>query len=176
MRLLTNVLAATALASLAGANACPPLGAVLPPPHAPSEHKLVQRAIEKLSSVLEREFSSKLNMSGISIGVKSIHEDEQMFSYHFTPPVLSGIGTESIDENTIYRVGSISKMMPALVALQRSDIDVEASVLKYLPELRNGTGSNLNSVNTIHWEDITVRSLASHLSGLATDSKNPGRA
>lgn len=149
--------------------ACPPLGAVLPSPEAPSRSDAVKGAIQKLTSGLESEFTSKLNASGLSIGVKSIHEHRQLFSYHFTPPVLSGIGTKSIDENTIYRVGSLSKLFPALAALQSLSINMDDSVLKYIPELRNATGTD--STGTTPWEDVTVGSLASHLSGLATDSK-----
>lgn len=100
--------------------------------------------------------------------VKSIHEDEPLFSYHFTPPVLSDIGTAVIDDNTIFRVGSLSKIFPALAALQSSTIHTDDSVLKYIPELKDTTGP----AETVSWEDITVDSLMSHLSGLATDSKS----
>jgi CubicO group peptidase (beta-lactamase class C family) len=111
--------------------------------------------------------SSLFEASGVSIGVKSIHEDSQLFSFHYTPPVKTDIGTDEIDENTIYRVGSVSKMMPALAAIQVKEINLDDSILVYLPELENATSSD--AVNAISWEDITVRSLANHLSGLATD-------
>jgi CubicO group peptidase (beta-lactamase class C family) len=146
------------------------LGPVLPAPLKPSSHEAVQKAIEKLTAGLDAQ-TSKLAASGLSIGVKSIHEDKQLFSYHFTPNVTSGIGTSKIDENTIYRVGSISKMMPAITALQNANINFDDSILKYIPELRNAT--NDDALKAVAWEDITVGSLANHLSGLATDCKTP---
>ncbi|CAH0058822.1 unnamed protein product [Clonostachys solani] len=159
--------AAAALLPVAESAACPPLGPVLPAPLKPSSHEAVQKAIEKLTAGLDAQ-TSQLLASGLSIGVKSIHEDKQLFSYHFTPNVTSGIGTSKIDENTIYRVGSISKMMPAVTALQNANINFDDSILKYIPELRNAT--NDDALKAVAWEDITVGSLANHLSGLATDS------
>jgi CubicO group peptidase (beta-lactamase class C family) len=81
----------------------------------------------------------------------------------------SSVGTDSIDGDTIWRVGSVSKMMPALAALQRAEVDMEASVLEYLPELAENEGEG---VNAVRWRDVTVRSLANHLAGLATDCES----
>lgn len=158
-------------ASLASATVqtCPPLGIVLPPAQAPSSNEAVTSATKKLTAILESKFSSQLNSSGISLVVKSIHEDAPLFSYHFTPPVLSGIGTTAINENTIFRVGSLSKLFPALAALQTSSIHMDDLVLKYIPELKAAVATG--SVEAIPWDDITVDSLMTHLSGLATDSK-----
>ncbi|KPM43219.1 hypothetical protein AK830_g3316 [Neonectria ditissima] len=166
-RVVTAV-AASSCVLLANASNCPPLGAVLPPPLAPSKSKSVQSAIEGLTVRLDEEITSTLNASGISIGVKSLHEDEQLFKYHFSPPVLSGIGTELIDEHTIYRVGSVSKVFPVLVALQSKSINMADSVLEYIPELRNG--SKHDAIYGVNWEEVTIGSLASHLSGIASDT------
>ena len=160
-------LAAGAVLPLVSSKACPPLGAVLPAPRFPSRSESVKEATQKLISGFNDELKQLLNASGVSVGVKSTHEDNLLFNYHFTPPVLSGIGTDTIDEKTIYRVGSLSKLFPALVVLQES-INLDDSVLKYVPDLQNVTESPEGS---IPWEDVTIGSLLSHLSGLATDSK-----
>lgn len=167
--LITALAASSLTIPLANAKLCPPLGAVLPAPKAPSGSQAVKTAIEKLRASLDSDFASKLNASGISIGVKSIHEDAPLFSYHFTPPVMSGIGTKAIDDHTIYRVGSLSKLMPVLAVLQSNSINMEDSVLKYIPELKKLKSSD--HINGIAWEDVTVGSLANHLSGLSTDSE-----
>ncbi|KAJ4152346.1 hypothetical protein NW754_004139 [Fusarium falciforme] len=152
--------------SLVDAKACPPLGAVFPAPQAPGESKLVQTAATKLKAGLEERITSKFNTSAISIGVKSIHEDDPLFTYHFTPP-NPGEGTDKVDENTVFRIASGSKLFTVLAALLNSDIDFEASVLKYLPEL-NETAKE-DEIFSLKWEDITVGSLASHLSGIGVD-------
>jgi CubicO group peptidase (beta-lactamase class C family) len=167
---LTATLLSASFISLGLSKVCPPLGRVLPAPHTPSENQAVKGAIETLKASLDGIFSSKLANSGVSIAVKSIHEDSLLFNHHFTPSNMSGIGTNMIDEHTIYRVGSISKMMPALAALQNSKINMDDSVLDYLPDLKSRFDAH-ESIYSIPWEDITVSSLASHLSGIATDSK-----
>ncbi len=166
---LAIALVASSAIGLAQAKACPPLGRVLPAPRAPSQNNVVQEAIGKLKASLNATLSQSIVTSGISVAVKSTHEDKLLFNYHYTPPVLSGIGTSAIDEHTIYRVGSVSKMMPALSALQSSEIDMHASVLKYLPDLANNSDSR-HSIHRIPWEDISVADLATHLSGLPRDS------
>ncbi|KAL7941270.1 beta-lactamase/transpeptidase-like protein [Trichoderma barbatum] len=162
------VIAAIPFLASVTAHTCPPLGIVLPPAQAPSDNQVVISAIKKLTSILDSKFSSQLNSSGISLVVKSMHEDVPLFSYHFTPPVLSGIGTEAINENTIFRVGSLSKLFPALAALQISTIHMDDLVLKYIPALKNSAATD--SVELIAWDDITVDSLMTHLSGLPTDT------
>ncbi len=166
---LAIALAASSAIGLAQAKACPPLGRVLPAPQNPSQNSAVQEAVSKLKFDLNGTMSQSMVTSGISVAVKSTHEDKLLFNYHYTPPVLSGIGTSAIDEHTIYRVGSVSKMMPALSALQSSQIDMHASVLKYLPGLANTSDSG-NSIYRIPWEDISVADLATHMSGLPRDS------
>ena len=157
--------------ALAASKPCLPLGAVLPAPKSPSKHDAVKRAAAGLTQGLDEITSSTLDTSALSIGVKSLHESKQLFSYHFTPPTIGEYGTDKIDADTVYRVGSVSKMMPALAALQSSKIDMDESVLKYIPELRNATGEGIGATQ---WEDISVRSLANHLAGLATDCKYAG--
>jgi CubicO group peptidase (beta-lactamase class C family) len=129
----------------------------------------VQTAVKALEAGLKKQ-TSGYKTSAVSIGVKSLHERKQLLNWHHTPPVYSGIGTEEVDENTIYRVGSVSKVFAALVALQNADIDLDASVLEYIPELRDPSNST-NGVAATPWEDVTVRSLMNHLSGIATDSE-----
>lgn len=112
---LAGALAVLANCPYAGAVACPPLGPVLVPPRAPSRSDFVKTATASLATALQSEFNSQMKASAISIGVKSVHEDQLLFNYHFTPPTQSGIGTKVIDENTIYRVEasqSFSQLWP----------------------------------------------------------------
>lgn len=165
-------LAASTLLISAEAKACPPLGAVLPPPQRPSKSEDVQKAFQKLNGGLDA-FSSAFKASGFSVGVKSLHEDKQLYGYHHTPEVKTDFGTDKIDENTIYRVGSISKLVTALIAVQNTKINLEDSVLKYIPELEDKDQND--AIMDYSWEDITVGSLTNHLSGIANNSMKPFR-
>jgi CubicO group peptidase (beta-lactamase class C family) len=163
---------ATALAvgtlALTDAKICPPMGAVLPAPQAPSKNKAVKSAVSGLKSALEDEITSLFQTSALSVGVKSIHEDEALFKYHFTPP-KPGSGVQKVGDDTMYRIASVSKLFTVLAALQNSDIDMNASVLKYLPQL-NETATD-DPILSLDWEEVTVGSLAGHLSGLGVDCK-----
>jgi CubicO group peptidase (beta-lactamase class C family) len=164
---LAAALAAGSLLPAVSAWSCPPLGPVLDAPLSPSKNDAVKQAIEVLKAQIDETFGTPGGASAVSIGVKSIHEKQSLFDYHFNPSVKSDVSTDTIDENTIYRVGSVSKFVPALLALQL-DLDLDASVLKFLPEF--GKNSDDDEVASIQWKDITVRSLMSQISGLPTQS------
>ncbi|KAL5620986.1 hypothetical protein FOBRF1_004232 [Fusarium oxysporum] len=161
-------IAAVAAASftLIDAKACPPLGAVFPAPQSPSQSSLVKKAASLLKAGLDAQIGAQFNTSALSIGVKSLHEDEPLFTYQWTPP-NPGEGTDKVDEDTVFRIASGSKLFTALAAHISDKIDLEASVLKYLPELNKTAGDD--DIFSLKWEDITVGSLASHLSGVGVD-------
>lgn len=168
---LSKITAAFAISTLAFVNAktCPPMGAVLPAPKAPSRNEAAGEATMRLKYGLNEQIASMSRSSAVSIAVKSLYEDELLFNYHFTPP-LPGLGVKTVDEDTIYRIASGTKLVTVLAALLSEDIDMGASVLKYLPELKDTSGNN--PITSIPWEDISVESLAAHLSGVGVDSKS----
>lgn len=126
-------------------------------------------AAADLTEAFLEDYRARFNSSAMSIGVKSIHQDEPLLDVHYTPPQLSGIGTTKVDKDTIYRVASVSKIIPVLLILQRSDVvDWRASVLEYIPELARTAGKG---VHRTHWEDVTIESLAAQISGVARDSE-----
>lgn len=154
--------------TLVDGKACPPLGAVLPAPQSPSSSPYVKKAAATLEKTLNARIGSQFNTSGLSIAVKSIHELDSLFTYSFTPP-NPGLGTDKIDEDTVFRIASGSKLFTALAARINEKIDLNASVLKYLPGLNKTAGND--DILSMKWEDVTVGSLASHLSGVGVDSK-----
>ncbi|KAJ6441416.1 beta-lactamase [Purpureocillium lavendulum] len=173
--LIARITALVGFVAVSSAGSCPPLGPVLPAPQSPSSSTHLRQSIAKLTSLLDTTLAARYNTSGIAIAVQSIHEDAPLFSYFRTPRgKASGYGTtRDIDMDTVFRVGSVSKLVTALAAMQQSrghglpgKIDLDASVLEYIPELANSTAAGV--VKT-RWQDVTVRALASHLSGLADD-------
>jgi CubicO group peptidase (beta-lactamase class C family) len=152
--------------------ACPPLGAVLPAPKHLSKSDVFTKAT-KLAGDVFSNLTSQIKGSAISVGVKSIHESKQLLDLHFTPEVRDKKSVDKIDGQTVYRVGSITKVFTVLAALQQAGVDMEAPVTKYLPQLKGMVESQEvnNDITTFRWDSITVGSLASHLSGLGRDSK-----
>lgn len=166
----TALILVAGVSTLSDAKACPPLGPVFPAPQSLSKSDLVKDAASKLRSGLDEQASRLLNKSAVSIGVKSIHEDDLIFNYHFTPPTTTGLGVSEVNESTIYRIASGTKLFTVLSTLQASNVNLDDSIVKYLPQLRNAT-SGRDGLTAVSWEDVTVGSLASHLSGMGPDCK-----
>lgn len=80
-----------------------------------------------------------------------------------------------MDLNTIYRVGSVSKLLTVYTYLAAvGDVSFNEPVTMYIPELaayakQNASALNAGDINLVDWNDVTVGSLASHLAGIARD-------
>lgn len=147
---------------------CPPLGAVLPAPRQPSRDVIVAEAVKVLKAKFDN-ITSTYNDSAVSIGVQSIWEDVPIVNFHWTPPIKSKNSTKEVTIDTVYRIGSASKVFTVLSVLQQGDlISFEDPVTKYLPALlqnqKNGT-----DIEAVRWDQVTVGSLASHVSGIGRD-------
>ncbi|KAK1491631.1 beta-lactamase [Colletotrichum cuscutae] len=161
-------LAAISLITASQANPCPPLGPTLPSSKTPSNSTIVQETILQIQEGLVN-FTSVLNFTAISIGVKSIHEDAPLFDWHYTPPVADNRSVAKVDIDTVYRGGSITKVFTTLTALKSSQIKGTDPVTKYLPQLKTDAVKNEGQLNFIPWDNITIEDLASHVSGLGGD-------
>ncbi|KAK7969580.1 hypothetical protein PG988_008653 [Apiospora saccharicola] len=129
---------------------CPPLGPVLPAPIRPSADPDVQAAAKSFESSLDA-LTANYNASAVSFAVKSIHEGQPFFSFHYTPPLFNTSGTHKIDGNTVYRIASISKLFTVLGIMLLDGVRMDDPVTKYLPQLRDlrpshqsGIGSDTN--------------------------------
>lgn len=151
---------------------CPIVGAVLPPPVNPGSHPAVDKAISHLQSFLETT-TSKLNVSSVSVAIKSIHEDKKLLDFHSTPPTLDSRGVKTVDGKSIYRVGSISKIFPVLAVLKLDGVSLDDKITKYLPELRGLVNQQpvRDSLTEVEWDEITLGALGAHISGISTDCK-----
>lgn len=155
---------------------CPPLGPVLPQPTAPSSNAAVPSAVAILQKTLEQ-MTAQYNFSAVSLGARSIHEATSLFEFHHTPTQLDPKGATVIGSDTVYRVGSASKVFTVLATLKLEGVDLNDPITKYLPELRDlkKQAAEQNAVFVVDWDSITLGALASHMSGIAADRGNPSR-
>ncbi|TQN70743.1 Beta-lactamase-like protein, partial [Colletotrichum shisoi] len=152
---------------------CPPLGPVLPKAKNPSTHPAVQAAVSAFIAGLEAE-TATFTGSAVSIGVKSSVEEGPLVDFHFTPPERDPRGAGAVDAHTVYRLASVTKVLPVLAALQNADlIGWEDSVAKFIPELRDAPKGELDYVD---WEDVTVEAAAVHIGGVAAEMMTDGAA
>ncbi|KAF5983439.1 beta-lactamase-like protein 2 [Fusarium bulbicola] len=151
---------------------CPPYGPVLPAPRQPSHYPAVQYAIDAITTVLKGQ-TAGFNASGVSVGVKSIYDDEPLLDFHYTPPIINTKkGVKKINANTVYRLGSITKVFTVLAALCLAEdgvLSMNDPVTRWIPELAHGNSPNSSDdLDVTHWGEITIGDAVAHLSGLVT--------
>ncbi|KAK4194823.1 beta-lactamase-like protein-like protein 2 [Triangularia verruculosa] len=147
--------------------ACPPLGAVLPPPKQPSKESAVIEAVKVLQEKITN-ITSHYNASAISIGVQSVHENTPIVDLHHTPATKNANGTQKVTADTVYRIGSCTKVFTVLALLQQKNIRWDEPVTKYLPELKQNQPEG-TEIEAVQWDSITIGALASHVSGIGRD-------
>ncbi|KAI1108301.1 beta-lactamase/transpeptidase-like protein [Nemania sp. NC0429] len=168
---IASLLVFASVAFAARDGLCPPLGPVLPAPITPSSHPSVHAAIQSITDRFQN-LTAAFNTTGISLAIQSIHETDPMLQFHYTPPVFDKTGTSAINSETIYRIGSISKMFAVLSVLTQGKMKMEDPITKYVPELlqlKRHAVPVANDITAVNWDQVTVGSLASHMSGIGTD-------
>lgn len=81
-------------------------------------------------------------------------------------------GAERVDETSRYRIASITKVFTVLGILQQhaaGNLSLEDTVDKYIPYLHSSHHHRTGNTGSIQWDKISLRSLASQLSGLPRD-------
>lgn len=163
-------------------NYCPPLGPVYAAPQNLSANDSIRQTARNVSATLEHLLKTGANTSAafdtnttsFSVSFFSVHESDPIFQYHFTASTLNTSSTKIVDEDSVYRIGSISKMVTVFeLLLQGKRVHFDDLVTKYVPELaaiaeaqHNKTKWEDDEVATAKWSQITVGALAGHLAGL----------
>lgn len=104
------------------------------------------------------------SFSTSSFSVEVTSSKETLWSSHHTANDRneSRPGTHIVNGDSVYRIASITKTFTTLGVLQQhaaGNLSLDDPINKYIPELDGHDGS-------IPWKDITLRTLASQLSGI----------
>jgi hypothetical protein len=159
---------------------CPLIGPEFPPPQRLAEHPIWKKAIENITAVFDY-----IDVSNIT-GVDRFSYSIQIFSTNPGPPILwerhrtakdlpaNTTGVRAVDGDTVYRLGSVSKVFTVLTFLaEAGDVAWNQPITKYIPELANHTGrsssADFDPVRETDWDDITIGALAAQVSGLGRD-------
>ena len=105
------------------------------------------------------ELASELDVVGVSAGV--YHQGEEQYAFHGVTSIDNPL---DVDEGTLFQFGSTGKTYTATAMMrlvERGDVDLEAPVRKYLPELK------LKDEETA--ERVTVLQLFNHTAGWSGD-------
>jgi hypothetical protein len=163
---------------------CPILGAYYPPPtDLGASCSIASAAGETESQILAAlrngsEYGQlDAETTAFSVDVYSLYNQSSLFNYHFTPESLASqrtSGVASVDSNTVYRIGSVSKLWTVyLYLIKAGDASWNQPITNFVPELatiaQKYNASN-NEVDNVSWNSITVGALASQLAGIGRDA------
>ncbi|KAG9233380.1 beta-lactamase/transpeptidase-like protein [Amylocarpus encephaloides] len=112
--------------------------------------------------------------TAFSFDFYSTADENSIFEYHHSPPLLTNVpsGVKTVDRNTIYRIGSVTKLLTVYSFLiQVGDAQFHDPITKYVPELlaRSNYTTRKDSVHQISWSDVTIGALASHMAGVGQE-------
>jgi hypothetical protein len=159
---------------------CPLGGPEFPPPQRLSQHPKWKQALADVNSVFDY-----IDVGGTG-GVDSLSYSVQVFSTnpgggilgerHHTASNLAEDtpGVKHVDGDTVYRLGSVSKVFAVLAWLaELGDVHWNQPIIDFIPELASlsaqAASKPFDSVRQTAWEDVTIGSLASQVSGLGRD-------
>ncbi|KAH7072552.1 beta-lactamase/transpeptidase-like protein [Paraphoma chrysanthemicola] len=142
---------------------CPPAGPLLPRPTQLSESSILRKSRESFETTLEKALNGSISSgfsvenTSFSLGLVTPDTSKPIWQYHHRGSANVN-GTSVVDGDTQYLIGSISKLITDLLVL-RTGIDLDTPVTQYLPKL-------VNTSSIVKWEEVTLASLADHLSGI----------
>jgi Beta-lactamase len=163
---------------------CPLFGPVFPAPSNPSNSRAIKAATKSANNAIQAALLNATaygqldpNSTSFSIDVYSTHENGSIFTYHYSAPALAHPteGVARVDSNTIYRIGSVLKLLTVYTYLiAAGGVSFNEPVTNYIPELAAYAKKNAAALKTSHidvfdWNDITVGALASHMAGIARE-------
>jgi hypothetical protein len=121
------------------------------------------------------------NITSLSVTMTSVSQSEDdaddqvpILDFHFTSPNLNHSGVTEVNQDSVYRLGSVSKLFTIYALLLKSGFNKwNTPVTDILPELHNCTdmSPDVFPVDRINWKQVTIGSLASQLSGIGRDSR-----
>lgn len=133
-----------------------------------SNSQTIQDAKEAFPAAIEQLFESgALNSTDLvfAVDVFSAHTNSSIYNYYHVGEGLNVTLTAGeLNDDTIGRLGSVSKLFTTYGLIARAGIEVFSHpVTRYLPELLGNPSTD--NQDHIRWEDITVGALAAHQAG-----------
>lgn len=156
---------------------CPLLGPDYPPPRELPNSKIWRNTVRSTTETIQTAINLNLfNSANLSFALEifSVHQADPVYEFYHTAPLLaSPPGTNEVDSNSIFRIGSITKLFTVYTMLiEVGDAHFTDPVTKWVPELKTEMNRDQDPVNKIDWDSVTLGSLASQISGVGRDCKS----
>ncbi|XXH01564.1 hypothetical protein Hte_007924 [Hypoxylon texense] len=159
---------------------CPYPGPVFPKPTALASSDVIKTAIANLTATFDargEDPATNPNATSWSIQVFSAsdpEDDTPVWShYHTATNLLTADtpGVKSVGGDTVYRLGSVTKIFTILTFLAESGDEYwNTPVTRWVPELELLAGkAQYDPIMNVDWDSITLQDLASHMAGIVRD-------
>lgn len=153
---------------------CPIKGQQYPTPTNLASEKRFQNVVAEIEDTITANLTNApFNETTCSIGMFSGNDQELLRQYHHTDASVanSTLGTTKVDANSIYRIGSISKILTLYMWLiNDGDKKFNHPITDFIPQLAQDEVQQDDYVAP-GWDEITVNDLAMFLAGFARDCK-----
>ncbi|MCJ1387510.1 hypothetical protein MMC18_000353 [Xylographa bjoerkii] len=166
------VLAAFAIAATAIAS-CNNPGPAFPAPRLLANSSQLASVKVKLDTIVANSLigdnQPAWNSSTTSFALQLTSAEETLWSSYYTAPILGDYkdsNATAVTGDTVFRAASITKSFTVYALLLENSINLEDKITKYLPELDDGR----EDVWHAQFSQITIRSLASQLSGISRET------
>lgn len=116
-----------------------------------------------------------LNTTSFSVAMFSHWEPGLLYKRHYTDPVIrnSTVGARSVNSDSVYRIGSVSKLFTVYLHLVLDgERRLNDPVTEYIPELALATHNPTVLPTSPDWSQITLGDLTCHLAGIARDCEH----
>lgn len=149
--------------------ACYDASSMYPLPNLSHNTPKLQDVFDSIGASLEQIVSDEaFNTSSFSVEVTS--SQETLWSSHHTASKRDNLrtGAGTIDGRSVYCIASVTKVFTVLGILQQhaaGNLTLDDAITTYIEELSKP------QEGSIPWKDITLRSLASQLSGIPRECK-----
>lgn len=158
---------------------CGLLGPVYPPPPSIADTKAIHEAKDSFKNLMDEALGKGSTPwgpvdavnSSISFAVFSTQSAQLLSEYHHLgsgPGVKAHLTGDKLDGNTVYRLGSVTKLLSVYTFLAKLGPQYWSEpITNYVPELAGR--SVKDSVLDINWSEVTLGSLAGQISGIPHD-------
>lgn len=159
------------------------LGPSFEPPTQLSTQAIIQEAALNIKKSLNRAIRTgesqygNFNSSTTSFSLTAVSQQESapIIDFHHTSGFLnvSAGSTSKVTADTVYRIGSVSKLFTVYALLLNNGISYwNRPITDFVPELRQAVQHPLHKssvIDSVQWDQVTVGALASQLSGMGRD-------
>ena len=154
---------------------CPLLGPIFPPVQYLAESNTISNAVANLDKTFkELDRNGTFHELNTTLYVQAFSASDTLFQRGYVPQGMKGFLTSgNLNENTVFRVGSVSKLLTVYTLLAEVGMDhMNDPVTKWVPELaraaKKGKG---DPTRQVQWNEVTIGQLCGHMSGVSRNCK-----